>query len=508
MGRTFLGVELGSTRIKAVAVDEGFSPVAAGEYVWQSKLRDGIWTYDLPEAVEGLAAAIRNAGDLGDVASAGVSGMMHGYLAFDADWRQLVPFRTWQNTVTGEAAARLTGLFGFNIPQRWSVAHLLQALLNGEEHVPRVAHITTLAGYIHHLLTGVNAVGIGEASGMFPVDRSTGDYDARMIRLFDRLAEELGAPWRVKDLLPEVLTAGGDAGRLTPEGSALLGGTLPAGLPFAPPEGDAGTGMVATNSVKPRTGNVSAGTSVFSMVVLEKPLSRVYPEIDIVATPAGREVAMAHCNNGTLDSDAWAGVFREAAGLFGAAPSGGELYTALYREALKGEPDCGGVCVCNYVAGEGITHLDSGRPLVLRRPGARLTLANFMRASLYSVLATLKTGMDILSGEGAAVDTLTGHGGFFKTPGVGQRFLAAACGTNVTCRSSAGEGGPYGMALLAAYRALKSPGETLESFLDAVFAGSPAAVVSPDPGDVAGFSRYMENYRSLLRVERAAVEAI
>ena len=505
----YLGIELGSTRIKAVAVDEGFRPVSSGDYTWASRYENGVWTYGLEEVWTGLRAALSAVENRAEVAAAGVSAMMHGYLAFDRDWNLLVPFRTWQNTITGPAAAELTALFSFNVPQRWSVAHLYQAVLNGEEHVSRIAHITTLAGYVHYMLTGVNAVGIGEASGMFPIDSQALDYDRAMVEKFDALAAERNLPWRLEELLPRVLTAGQEAGRLTPAGAALLEGLLPAGIPFAPPEGDAGTGMTATNAVAPRTGNVSAGTSIFSMVVLEKPLKRVYEEIDLVTTPAGAPVAMVHCNNCTNDTNAWVGVLGEAARLFGASPSAGELYQKLYEKSLEGAPDCGGVLVCNYLAGEGVTHLDAGRPLVVRRPDSAFNLANFFRAQLYATMATLKIGMDILAEEGVAIDSLTGHGGLFKTPGVGQRYMAAACNAPVTCMDTAGEGGPYGMALLAAYLLRREEGERLEDFLsNRVFAGVSGSTAAPDGAEAAAFGAYIQRYKALLQVERAAAELL
>ena len=505
----YLGIELGSTRIKAVAVDEGFRPVSSGDYTWASRYENGVWTYSLEEVWTGLRAALSAVENRAEVAAAGVSAMMHGYLAFDRDWNLLVPFRTWQNTITGPAAAELTALFSFNVPQRWSVAHLYQAVLNGEEHVSRIAHITTLAGYVHYMLTGVNAVGIGEASGMFPIDSQALDYDRAMVEKFDALAAERNLPWRLEELLPRVLTAGQEAGRLTPAGAALLEGLLPAGIPFAPPEGDAGTGMTATNAVAPRTGNVSAGTSIFSMVVLEKPLEKVYEEIDLVTTPAGAPVAMVHCNNCTNDTNAWVGVLGEAARLFGASPSAGELYQKLYEKSLEGAPDCGGVLVCNYLAGEGVTHLDAGRPLVVRRPDSAFNLANFFRAQLYATMATLKIGMDILAEEGVAIDSLTGHGGLFKTPGVGQRYMAAACNAPVTCMDTAGEGGPYGMALLAAYLLRREEGERLEDFLsNRVFAGVSGSTAAPDGAEAAAFGEYIQRYKALLQVERAAAELL
>ncbi len=501
-----LGVEFGSTRIKTAVVDDAFRMIASGDHLWKSDCVNGVWTYDLKDAWAGLKDALRKTADLDKVSAMGVSAMMHGYLAFDRDWNLLTPFRTWQNTMTGPAAAELTALFDFNVPQRWSIAHLYQAVLNGEAHIDRIAHITTLAGYIHHALTGVNALGVGEASGMFPIDPKTLDYDQRMMAAFDSLPAIRERPWKLRDLLPGVLKAGEDAGKLTREGAGLLEGLLPEGLPFAPPEGDAGTGMTATNAVRERTGNVSAGTSIFSMVVLEKPLSRVHEELDVVTTPAGREVAMVHCNNCTNDFNAWANVLTETARLFGADPDRGEVFTKLYQKSLEGDADPGMVVV-NYMAGEGVTHMDSGRPMVLRRPESPFTLANFMRASLYSTMATLKIGMDILREEGAAIDSLTGHGGLFKTPGVGQRYMAAACGAPISCMETAGEGGPYGMALLTLYMLMKGPGETLEDFLDGkVFRDVKAVVLQPDAADEAGFEKWMRDYRAALKAERTLLE--
>ncbi len=507
--KTCLGIELGSTRIKAVAIDGAFRPVSSGDYTWASAYENSIWTYPLDEVWTGLKSALSQVQNREEIAAAGVSAMMHGYLAFDKDWNLLTPFRTWQNTITGQAAAELTELFGFNVPQRWSVAHLYQAVLNGEEHVSRIAHLTTLAGYIHATLTGVHAVGIGEASGMFPIDSAALDYDQTMVEKFDRLPAMEKLPWKLRDLLPKVLTAGQDAGRLTEEGSKMLDGLLPVGIPFAPAEGDAGTGMTATNAVAPRTGNVSAGTSIFSMVVLEKPLEKVYEEIDLVTTPTGAPVAMVHCNNCTNDTNAWVNVLGEAARLFGANPSAGELYTKLYEKSLEGETDCGGVLVCNYLAGEGVTHMDAGRPLALRTPEAKFTLANFFRAQLYATMSTLKIGMDILSSEHVAIDSLTGHGGLFKTPVVGQSYMAAACGAPVTCMETAGEGGPYGMALLASFLLNRGEDEHLEDFLShKVFAGASGSTIRPDPACVEGFNSYIKRYKLLLEVEKTAVEKL
>ena len=501
----YLGIELGSTRIKAVAIDETFAPVSSGDYTWKSSFENGVWTYPLEDAWTGLKAAIAGIKDRDGIAVMGISAMMHGLLAFDRDWKLLTPFRTWQNTMTAEAAEKLTACFGFNIPQRWSVAHLYQAVLNGEPFVPEIAHITTLAGYIHFMLTGVNAVGIGEASGMFPIDSETLTYDEEMLRKFEALTAD--QPWNIRQVLPGVLLAGQDAGKLTEQGAALLDGLLPVGIPFAPAEGDAGTGMTATNAVAPRTGNVSAGTSIFSMVVLEKPLKKVYPEIDLVTTPPGKAGAMVHCNNCTSDMNAWAGILRETAELFGGEVDTGTLYTKLYQKSLEGDPDCGGIITYNYLAGEGVTHLDGGRPMVVRRPDSRFTLANFLRSQLYATMATLKIGMDILAEEGVAIDSLTGHGGLFKTPVVGQKYMAAACGASVTCMETAGEGGPYGMALLAAYMDRRE--ESLEELLNRdVFASAKSTTLQPEQADADGFNRYLAAFKAGLAAEKAALETI
>ena len=509
MKNYFLGIELGSTRIKAVLLDEAHKIVKSGDDTWKSSLENGIWTYHMDEVQTGLRAAVQNLGELpGEISAMGVSGMMHGYLAFDKSWNLLAPFRTWQNTMTGEAAEQLTEAFGFNVPQRWSIAHLYQAVLNGEEHVKSIAHITTLAGYVHYLLTGENVLGIGEASGMFPIDSEALSYDAAMLDKFDALIQKYDFSWNIRGILPKVLTAGAAAGTLTEAGGTYLGGLLPAGIPLCPPEGDAGTGMAATNAVAPRTGNVSAGTSIFAMVVLEKPLSKVYPEIDMVTTPTGKPVAMVHCNNCTNDMNAWVSLLGETAKLFGADVSTGELFTRLYQKSLEGEADCSGVLTFNYLAGEGVTHLDEGRPMVVRRPESRLTLANFLRSQLYATMATLKIGMDILAGEHVAIDSLTGHGGLFKTPVVGQKYMAAACRAPVTCMESAGEGGPYGMALLASYMVQKAPAQTLEQYLETeVFADVKRMTLAPDSEDAAGFDHYLTQYRAALAAEQAAVAA-
>ena len=509
MNKTALGIELGSTRIKAVAINENHVPVSSGDYTWKSSYENGVWTYDLAEVWKGLKQAVSGVENRDTIAAMGVSAMMHGYLAFDKDWNLLVPFRTWQNTITGPAAAELTELFNFNVPQRWSISHLYQAVLNGEEHVPQIAHITTLAGYVHYMLTGVNAIGVGEASGMFPIDSEKNCYDEAMLAKFNELPAIKDQSWKLIDILPQVLVAGDNAGSLTEAGAAMLDNLLAPGIPFAPAEGDAGTGMTATNAVAPRTGNVSAGTSIFSMVVLERPLEKVYEEIDLVTTPTGKAVAMVHCNNCTNDSNAWVNVLKETANLFDAQPSTGDVYTKLYQKSLEGDADCGGLLVCNYMAGEGVTHMDAGRPLVVRNPDSKFNLANFFRATLYSTMSTLKIGMDILAEEKVAIDSLTGHGGLFKTPVVGQKYMAAACNAPVTCMETAGEGGPYGMALLAAYMLNKAEGETLEAYLNAhVFADAKGTTMQPDQADVEGFNAYIRRYKALLEVERKAVELL
>jgi sugar (pentulose or hexulose) kinase len=514
---TVLGIELGSTRIKAVLIDRDHRPLASGEYVWESRYENGVWTYSMEDVWAGLRGAYAAlAGDAenkfgrkpDNIGAVGISGMMHGYLPFDKDGALLCPFRTWQNTITGQAAAALTSLFGFNIPQRWSIAHLYQAVLNGEEHVKNTAFITTLAGYVHWKLTGEKCVGIGEASGIFPV--SGADFDQSMLDKFDALAADKKFPWHIRDILPQVKLAGERAGSLTPQGAALLdpSGALCPGAPFCPPEGDAGTGMAATNAVSPRTGNVSAGTSIFAMVVLEKPLSEVHTEIDMVATPDGRDVAMVHCNNCTSDMNAWANVLRETAALFGAKPDTGEFFTKLYKASLEGDDDCGGVLVYNLLTGEPVAGLDRGCPAVLRAPDAGFTLQNFMRAQLYSALCALRMGMDILREEGAAIDSLTGHGGMFKTPGVAQKYLASAVGSDVSCMETAGEGGPYGMALLASYM-LRGADESLGEYLESrVFRNSPRTSVKPDAAAAAGFESYLARYKKALPAEKAAAELV
>ncbi|MBR6115239.1 MAG: FGGY-family carbohydrate kinase [Oscillospiraceae bacterium] len=515
LSETVLGIELGSTRIKAVLIDRNHMPVASGGYEWENRLVNGIWTYameDVHAGLRGCFAALKDdvrqkfGTELTTVGAIGVSAMMHGYLPFDRDGRQLAEFRTWRNTITGEAAERLTALFGFNIPQRWSIAHFYQAILNGEAHVGDVAYLTTLAGYIHWRLTGEKVMGVGEASGMFPIDSARRDYDETMIGKFGDLT---GVDLRA--ILPKVLSAGESAGTLTEEGARFLdpAGTLRPGIPVAPCEGDAGTGMAATNAVRVRTGNVSAGTSDFAMIVTDKALG-VHREIDMVTTPDGAPVAMVHCNNCTSDINAWVSLFSEFCGMMGIEADRGELFTRLFRKALEGEPDCGGLISYNYFSGEGVTDLDEGRPVFLRTPDARLTLANFMRAHLLSALSTLKIGLDILTQtEQVPIDRLYGHGGFFKTPEVGQRMLSAAVGAPVSVMETAGEGGPYGMALLGAYMLWREPGETLPDYLDnKVFAGTVSTTITADERDKGGFAAFLERYKKALPVERLATERI
>ena len=519
-GRTALGIELGSTRIKAVLIGPDHDPIAGGDFTWENRLEDGWWTYSLPDAWAGvqtafaaLAADVRAKYGLPltTVGALGISGMMHGYLPFDAAGSQLAAFRTWRNTRTGPAAAALTEALAFNIPQRWSIAHLYQAVLDGESHVERIAFLTTLAGYLHWQLTGQKVLGVGEASGVFPIDPATCDYDAARLQTAQALLEKHGAALRLRDILPRVLPAGAPAGRLTPQGARLLDptGTLQAGIPLCPPEGDAGTGMAATGSVAARTGNVSAGTSVFAMVVLEHPLRAVHPELDLVTTPSGRPVAMVHVNTCTSDLDAWVRLLGQMAEAAGRPLTKDALYALFYRQALAGDADAGGLVSFNCYAGEPVTGLDAGRPMLLRRPDARLTLPNLARASLYAAMATLRIGMDILlQDEGVRLDSLLGHGGLFKVPGVGQRLLAGALGVPVTVRATTGEGGPWGMALLAAYLVEKTDGESLETWLARVFAGSSGSTLPPDAADCAGFAAFLADYRRALPVEQAAVRAL
>ena len=520
-GKTALGIEFGSTRIKAVLIGENHSPIASGSHEWENRYENGVWTYSLEDIWTGLQGSYQQLSNevlelyntpLQNIGAIGFSAMMHGYMPFDQDGNLLVPFRTWRNTTTGEAAEALTELFQFNIPQRWSIAHLYQAILNQEPHIKDICYLTTLEGYVHWKLTGQKVLGVGEASGMFPIDTKTNNYDEHMLGLFnERLAGE-NISWKFQDIFPKVLMAGDAAGALTAEGASLLDptGKLQAGVPFCPPEGDAETGMVATNSVAVRTGNVSAGTSVFAMIVLEKALSKVYPEIDIVMTPTGKPVAMVHSNNCTSDLNAWVGLFQEFADVLGVEVSQSKLFEMLYQQALTGDADGGGLLAYNYFSGEHITHLDEGRPLFVRKPESRFTLSNFMRVHLFSALGALKIGLDILfDQEQVKIDQILGHGGFFKTEEVGQRIMAAAMNVPVSVMDTAGEGGAWGIALLAAYMLNKEEDEPLEIYLaDKVFAGENGTTISPDPADVAGFTDFMERYKEGLVIERTAVAAL
>ena len=515
-GKTALGIEFGSTRIKAVLVDESHAPIAMGTYDWENRLENNIWTYSLEDIWKGLQGCYKSLTDdveakygekLTTLGSLGFSGMMHGYMPFNAAGELLVPFRTWRNTMTEEACKKLIPVFNFNIPQRWSIAHLYQAILSGEDHVKDIAFFTTLAGYIHWKLSGEKVLGIGEAAGMFPIDSTIMDFDQKMLDQFDGLHN---FDWKIRDILPKVLVAGEPAGVLTAEGAKLLDstGTLQPGVPMCPPEGDAGTGMVATNSVAVRTGNVSAGTSIFAMVVLEKAMEKVHEEIDMVTTPDGMPVAMVHCNNCTSDLNAWVGLFEEFYELMGQKTDRNTLFGTLYRKALEGDEDCGGLMSYCYLSGEPITDFEEGRPLFMRRPDSKLGLANFMRTHLYSSLATLKYGLDILfKEEHVTLDKLMGHGGFFKTKGVGQRIMAAAADVPVSVMETAGEGGAWGIAVLAAYRKDKKPGQSLSDYLnEQVFADAKAETMEPDAKDVEGFNAFMTSYINGLAAERGAVE--
>ena len=518
-GQTALGIEFGSTRIKAILSDYEGHVLAIGAHDWENQFVDGIWTYALEDVLTGMKScysALRTEVEeryrikLSTVGVIGISAMMHGYIATDADGNQLAPFQTWRNTNTIEAAARLRELFNYNVPDRWSVAHLYQRILDGEEHVRSIASVDTLAAWVHRLLTGEHVLGIGDASGMFPIATDRKDYNARMVDQFTELVAGYNYPWKLREIFPKVLTAGADAGCLTAEGAALLdeSGQLQPGIPFCPPEGDAGTGMVATNAVAPRTGNVSAGTSIFAMIVLEKQLSRMYPEIDMVTTPAGYPVAMSQANNGTSDINAWVELFREFAGLSGHPVSAGEAFELLYRHSLEGDPDCDGLLAYGYLSGEGNTHLEAGRPLFLRRPESHFTLANFMKAHLYTAFGAMRVGLDYLfRDEKIRTDRLMAHGGMFKTPGVAQRYLSAAVGAPVTVMDTAGEGGAWGIALLAAYRMCRESGETLEAFLEnRIFSEMSGTTLLADEQEQAGFEKFMENYKNGIAVERAAVD--
>jgi sugar (pentulose or hexulose) kinase len=519
-GRAALGIEFGSTRIKAALIAPDAKPLASGSYAWENQLRDGVWTYDMADVWEGLAGSYaalvddvraRHDVELTTFAALGISAMMHGYVALDADGDLLVPFRTWRNNITGQACAELTPLLDFAVPQRWSIAHLYQSILEEQPHLARLAHLKTLATYVHWKLTGEHVVGLDEASGMFPIDPGSGDWDADRMATFDELIAPRGYDWTLRDILPQVLGAGASAGSLTTEGAKLLdpSGALESGIPLCPPEGDAGTGMVATNAVRPRSANVSAGTSVFAMIVLEERLSRVHEEIDIVATPDGMPVAMVHSNNGSSDLDAWIALFGQVAQALGASVSPDDLYGKLLPLALAGEPDAGGLLAINYVSGEHITGFTEGRPLFARNQDGRFTLENFMRAQCFAWLCAMRKGVDILTDEeGVVIEEMRGHGGLFKGGETAQRMMAAALDVPVSISATAGEGGAWGMAVLAAYLLRDDATQSLPDYLDSLMAGDTSAPVTPDPRDVAGFETYYKRHTKGLAVERAAVQAL
>lgn len=518
-GKTALGIEFGSTRIKAVLVNAQHEVIASGTYDWENQLVNNIWTYSLEAIWKGLQDCYQELAksvkaqyetELKTIGSIGFSAMMHGYMAFGKKDELLVPFRTWRNTITQEASEKLTKLFNYHIPQRWSIAHLYQAILNGEEHVSEITYFTTLAGYIHWQLCGQKVLGVGEASGMFPIDIEARDFNQKMVAQFDALVEDKGFSWKLADIMPKVLAAGDNAGTLTAEGAKLLDvtGILQPGIPMCPPEGDAGTGMVATNSVAKRTGNISAGTSVFAMAVLEKDLSKAYDELDLVTTPEGNLVAMVHCNNCTSDLNAWVNIFKEFQEAMGQKADMNELYGTLYHKALEGDVDCGGLLSYGYYSGEHVTGFAEGRPLFVRTPDSKFTLANFMRVNLFTALGAIKIGMDILfKQEGVVLVELLGHGGLFKTEGVGQKVVAAAVNVPVSVMKTAGEGGAWGIAVLAQYMMEKAEGESLADYLNQkVFAGEESVRMEPDAKDVAGFETFIERYKKGLAIERAAVE--
>ena len=518
-GKAILGIEFGSTRIKAVLIDQENKPIAQGSHTWENQLVDGLWTYSTEAIWYGLQDCYADLRknvlkeydcEIETLAAIGFSAMMHGYMAFNERQEILVPFRTWRNTNTGKAAAELSELFNYNIPLRWSISHLYEAILDNEEHVPEIKYLTTLAGYVHWQVTGQFVLGVGDASGMIPVDPTTKTYDATMVEKFDKLISVKNFSWKLLDILPKVLVAGENAGFLTPEGALKLdvSGHLKPGIPVCPPEGDAGTGMVATNAVRQRTGNVSAGTSSFSMIVLEKPLTKPYEVLDMVTTPDGSLVAMVHCNNCTSEINAWVKMFKEYQELLGVKQSTMDLYSTLFNVALTGDADCGGLMAYNYISGEPVTGLMDGRPLFVRSANDKFSLANFMRAQLYGAIGVLKIGNDILfNEEHIRVDRIMGHGGYFTTPKVGQRMLAAALNSPISVMETAGEGGAWGIALLAGFMVNNPKGLTLPDYLDqVVFAGNTGVEVAPTAEDVEGFNRYIENYKAALPIEKAAVE--
>lgn len=518
-GETALGIELGSTRIKSVLINREFEVIANGSFNWENRFENKLWIYRLEDAVIGIQDSYKSMADdvknrygvdLKTIGSIGISGMMHGIIALDKDGKQLAPFLTWRNTNTSEAAAALTELFDFNIPLRWTISQLYQSILNNEKHVHKIDYVSTLAGYIHYLLSGKKVIGIGEASGIFPIDSSRLDYDQKMIDSFDAILSDKGIEYNLREIFPKVLVAGELAGTLSEEGARLLdpSGNLEAGIPMVAPEGDAGTGMVATNSVGARTGNVSAGTSIFAMVVLEKKLSKLYRDIDMVTTPSGKPVAMVHCNNGTSEFDRWFNLFREFYECMGQKADVGQMYDKMYNESLKADPDCSDIIYFNYLSGEPVTGLIDGRPLLVRKPESCFSFANFIRSQLYSVFAALSIGNSILENENVVIDRLTGHGGMFKTEGVAQRFLSAAMKAPVTVMKTAGEGGPYGMALLASFYIWRASDQVLETYLDnGPFAKAEGSRIMASKEDLLGYNKYIDSYVKLIDTEKSSVEA-
>lgn len=519
-GNTIVGIELGSTRIKAVLIDSKNKIIASGEYTWENEKENDIWTFSLDRVWEGLQICYTNLKlnvkdnygvTLTKIKSLGISGMMHGYLVFDKNGKQLSPFRTWRNNITKKASEDLTAIFNYPIPQRWSISHLYQSIINGDEHVKEISQMTTLAGYVHFKLTGKNIIGICDASGMFPIDLKEKNFNSIYINKFDKFISNRFCSWNLKEILPQVLTAGNTAGTLTEEGSKLLdpSGDLESGISLCPPEGDAGTGMVATNSISIRTGNVSAGTSVFVMIVLDKELTRVHKEIDLITTPAGDLVAMAHSNNCTSDLDAWVSILGQAVNELGFIVSKNKLYDTLLNLAQKGDPDCGGLLSYGYLSGEHMTGFSEGRPLFCRSSNSKFTLENFIRTHLYSSLCALRTGINILvEEENVTVDVIKGHGGFFKIEGVGQKIMAAATNTPISVSKTAGEGGAWGIALLASYSSRENNNESLSDFLNIVFADNIENSIMPNPSDVKGFQKYFDQYQRGLTIERKAVESL
>jgi sugar (pentulose or hexulose) kinase len=518
-GQTVIGIELGSTRIKTVLIGGDNTPIASGSHDWENSYVNNVWTYSLEDVWKGVQSSYQRmvsnvkaqfGVDIKTTRSIGISGMMHGYMVFDKSGNLLTPFRTWRNNITGQASEALTALFNYPIPQRWSIAHLYQAIMNQEKHISDISFMTTLAGYIHWKLTGQKVMGIGEASGVFPIDLKTKGFNMQMIGQFNELVSPQNLPWKLENIMPTVLVSGEKAGELTAEGAQLLDvtGQLQPGIPLCPPEGDAGTGMVATNSVAARTGNVSAGTSVFAMIVLEKELSKAYSEIDLVTTPDGKLVAMAHSNNCTSNYDAWIGLFAEATKALGMEIDKPKLYDTLLGMALQGDPDCGGLLSYGYISGEHMTHFEEGRPLFARSSSSKFNLANFMRVNLFTSLGALKIGLNILlEKEMVKVDKILGHGGFFKTKEVGQKIMAAAVNVPVSVMETAGEGGAWGIALLASYMVNRKENESLDDFLNQkVFAGEQGSTIAPDPSDVAGFNEFLKRYTNGLAIERAAVD--